>query len=39
MFLDINMETVWAKIGETNTWESNKQKLLGVVIYRNLNFD
>ena len=32
-------ETVWAKIGETKIWESNKQKLLGVVIDRNLNFD
>ena len=32
-------ETVWAKIGETKIWESNKQKLLGVVTDRNLNFD
>ena len=32
-------ETVWAKIGETKIWRSNKQKLLGVVIDRNLNFD
>ena len=32
-------ETVWAKIGETKIWESKKQKLLGVVIDRNLNFD
>ena len=32
-------ETIWAKIGETKIWESNKQKLLGVVIDRNLNFD
>ena len=32
-------KTVWAKIGETNIWGSNKQKLLRVVIYRNLNFD
>ena len=32
-------ETVWAKIGETKIWESNKQKLLRVVIDRNLNFD
>ena len=32
-------ETVWAKIGETKIWESNKQKLFGVVIDRNLNFD
>ena len=32
-------ETVWAKIGETKIWESNKQKFLGVVIDRNLNFD
>ena len=32
-------ETVWAKIGETKIWEGNKQKLLGFVIDRNLNFD
>ena len=32
-------ETVWAKIGETKILESNKQKLLGFVIDRNLNFD
>ena len=32
-------ETVWAKIGETKIWRSNKQKLLGVAIDRNLNFD
>ena len=31
--------TVWAKLGETKIWESNKQKLLGVVIDINLNFD
>ena len=32
-------ETVWVKIGETKIWESNKEKLLGVVIDINLNFD
>ena len=32
-------ETVGAKIGETKIWESNKQKLLRVVIDRNLNFN
>ena len=32
-------ETLWVKIGETKIWESNKQKLLGVVIDRNLNFN
>ena len=34
-------ETVWAKVGETKICNkaSNKQKLLGVVIDRNLNFD
>ena len=31
-------ESVWAKIGEMKIRESNKQKLLGVVIDRNLNF-
>ena len=33
------LETVWAKIGGTKIWESNKQKLLDVIINRNLNFD
>ena len=32
-------ESVWAKIGEAKIWESHKQKLLGLVIDRNLNFD
>ena len=32
-------KTVRAKIGETKIWESNKQKLLRVIIDRNLNFD
>ena len=32
-------EIVWTKIGETKIQESNKQKLLGVVIDRNQNFD
>ena len=32
-------ETVWVKIGEAKIWESHKQKLLGVVIDRNLSFD
>ena len=32
-------ETVWATIGETKIWESNKSKRLGVVIGGNLNFD
>ena len=31
-------KTVWAKIGETKIWESNKQKLLEFDIDRNLNF-
>ena len=39
LFLDIKHETVWTKIGETKIWESNKRKLFGVVIDRNLNFD
>ena len=32
-------ENVWAKIRETKIWGSNKQKLVGAVIDRNLNFD
>ena len=30
---------VWAKIGQTKIWEKKNQKLLGVEIARNLNFD
>ena len=32
-------ESVWVKIGGTKIWESQKQKLLGLIINRNLNFD
>ena len=32
-------ENIWAQIGEVKIWESSKQKLLGVVINRNLNFN
>ena len=32
-------KTVWAKVGETKVWESNKQKLLVVLIDQNRNFD
>ena len=32
-------ENVWANIGNEKIWESNKQKLLGLDIDRNLNFD
>ena len=32
-------ESIWAKIGDTKIWESNKQKLLGVHINRALSFD
>ena len=34
-------ESIWAIIDETKTWESNKQKLLGVQIdkYLSLNED
>ena len=32
-------EAIWAEIGQTKIWESKKQKLLGVVIDRQLNFD
>ena len=30
-------ENVWAHIGNEKIWESNKQKLLDLVIDRNLN--
>ena len=32
-------ESIWAKFGQTKIWESNKQKLLGIIIDRQLNFD
>ena len=32
-------ETLWANIGETRIWEGNNEKLLGLTIDRNLNFD
>ena len=32
-------ENIWARIGKTKVWESRKQKLLGVEIDSNLNFD
>ena len=32
-------EAVWTKIGKTQVWEKRKQKLLGVFIENDLNFD
>ena len=32
-------EAIWAEIGQTKIWESKKQKLLRVIIDRQLNFD
>ena len=32
-------EAIWAKIGQTKIWESKKQKLLGLTIDCQLNFD
>ena len=32
-------EAIWAQIKERRTWESTKEKLLGLIIDRNLNFD
>ena len=32
-------EAIWANIGQTKIWESKNQKLLGVIIDRQLNFD
>ena len=32
-------ENVWAQIGDEKIWESNKQKLLGLQIERNLHFN
>ena len=32
-------EMIWANIGQAKIWESIKQKLLGIIIDRNLRFD
>ena len=32
-------EAIWAKTGQTKIWENKNQKLLGVIIDRQLNFD
>ena len=32
-------ETLWVHIGKTRIWESKNEKLLGLTIDRNLNFD
>ena len=32
-------EAIWAKIGQTKIWERKNQKLLGVIINCQLNFD
>ena len=32
-------EIIWANIGLTKIWEGRKQKLLGIIIGRNLRFD
>ena len=32
-------EMIWANIGQTKIWESRKQKLLGIIIDRDLRFD
>ena len=32
-------ENVWVKMGDEKIWESAKQKLLGIEIGKNLNFD
>ena len=32
-------KNVWVKMGDKNIWESAKQKLLGMEIRRNLNYD
>ena len=32
-------ELLWANIGRSKIWQSEKQKLLGIVVDRNLRFD
>ena len=37
-YQDIKLELLWANIGRSKILESKKQKLLGIVIDRNLRF-
>ena len=39
LVLEQRYENVWVKIGDEKNWESAKQKLIGMEIGRNLNFD
>ena len=39
LFSGYKNENVWANIGNENIWEGNKQKLLGLDIDRNLNYN
>ena len=39
LILGYKHENIWARIGEVKIWESSKQKLLGVVIDRDLSFN
>ena len=32
-------EILWATIGKSKNWESKNEKLIGLIIERNLNFD
>ena len=32
-------EVMWANIGQSQLWESKEQKLLGIIIDRDMNFD
>ena len=35
----ITPEILWAKVGDEMIWESNSERLLGLVIDKNLNFN
>ena len=39
LIFEYKQENIWARIGQTKIWKSRKQKLLGVEIDSNLNFD
>ena len=39
LVFEYKQENIWARIGQTKIWKSRKQKLLGVEIDSNLNFD
>ena len=39
LFMGNTPEYLWVKVGKSRIWESQQEKLLGVIIDKNLNFN